>query len=145
MTGPSPGIPLEQQPGPVVERMNLYAEARGEGPLGMVGVWWVVEHRAGKHMTRRADEVLRHAQFSWTADPQATRKALNAHRDDPINWAVCDTICTLCELGVVSDPTGNATHYLNRDACHPEPSWSQPENGWVQTWRHGKHEFGRAA
>ncbi len=38
MTAPAAGLPLDQQPGPVVERMNLWAEARGEGPLGMAAL-----------------------------------------------------------------------------------------------------------
>lgn len=143
MTGPVPGLPLEQQPGPVISRLNLYAEAQGEGAVGMVGVWWVVEHRAAKRMTRRQDEVLRPAQFSWTADAKATRRAICAHRDDPVVWAVCDTVATLCEAGLVADPTKGATHYYAFGLCHP--AWGEGHPGWVETWRHGGHVFGRAA
>lgn len=143
MTGPSPGLPLEQQPGPVVERMNLWAEARGEGPVGMAAVWRVVEHRAGRRLTRRADEVLRRKQFSWTSEPDTVRRALLAYRDDPVHWAIADAVCALGEAGLLGDPTNGATHYYN--AALAAPAWGRGHPGWVETAVIGRHVFGRAA
>lgn len=143
MTGPSPGIPLEQQPGPVIERCNLWAEARGEGPLGMAAVWHVVENRSGKRFTRRADEVMRRLQFSWTADPDTVHRALLAYRDDPVSWAAADTVATLCEAGLVADPTRGATHYYAPALA--DPPWGRRHPGWQETATIGGHVFGRAA
>ena len=143
MTGPAPGLPLDQQPGPIVERCNLWAEARGEGALGQAAVWWVVENRAAHLLTRRSDEVLRRKQFSWTADPDTVRRALLAYRDDAVAWAAADTVATLCEAGIVADPTKGSTHYYN--AALASPAWGRGHPGWVELVTIGRHVFGRAA
>jgi len=144
MSGPITGLPLEQQPADVLVRMCLWAEARGEGPLGMLAVWHVLQNRATQRDSTRGEEVLRPHQFSWTnpADPNY-HKALTAYRDSPVTWAIADAVAALSERGLTRDPTNGADHYLNRSALDHQPSWSLPENGWHKTVQIGKHEFGR--
>lgn len=143
MTGPTPGIPLAQQPAGAIERMNVYAEAQGEGVVGMAGVWHVVNTRSSRRDTTRAEEVLRDKQFSWVANSAAARRAVSASRDDPVVWALVDAVCTLGEAGLLRDPTGGADHYYN--AALATPPWGRGSDGWHETWVHGRHVFGRCA
>ena len=141
--GPDPGIPLEQQPAPAIERMNLYAEARGEGPLGMLAVWHVVANRAARRDTTRAEEIMRPLQFSWTrpSDPNY-RAALNGYKADPVLWGICDAICSLAEAGYTIDPTGGALNYYAPLLC--SPAWGRGHEKWRETAVIGRHVFGVA-
>lgn len=143
MTGPSPGIPLEQQPSAALERMNIYAEARGEGVVGMAGVWHVVNRRSAQRDTSRAEEVLRAKQFSWTMDAACIKRALTAYRDDPVSWAIVDAVCALGEAGLLADPTFGADHYYNPATV--SPAWGRGSAGWHETAVIGRHVFGRCA
>lgn len=145
MTDPVPGLTIEQQPEPVVIRMLGYGEARGEGPVGIAAVLWVLRNRALKRDTSLKHEALRRLQFSCFNDDDPNRaKLLTAYKTDPAAWASVDAVATMFEHGHTADPTLGSTHYFVASMPNP-PAWASAENGWQHRARIKSHEFGVAA
>lgn len=144
MSRPLPGIPIEEQPGPIVLRLCLWAEARGESAKGKLAVAWVIKNRAEKSGKSIKEIVLAPLQFSsFNHDDPNRGKMLSAHMDDATGWARCDTVADLIEDGCTLDLTRGATHYFAHDVVHP--AWGPPHPGWEGTAVIGGHTFGRAA
>ena len=66
---PVPGIPIEQQPAPVLLRLCLWGEARGESAIGKLAIAWVIKNRAAKGNYAACDAVAALLIGGWTTDP----------------------------------------------------------------------------
>lgn len=144
MNRPVDGLPIEAQPESLIVRMCLWAEARGEPPLGMLGVWWVLRNRAVTRVTSMKEEVLRRKQFSsFNPDDPNRPKLLTAFRDDPQGWFAADATAAIAELGHTVDPTNGSTSYYNPAVC--QPAWGRGHPGWQEHITIGHHVFGVAA
>jgi len=140
MRRPIPGIPIEQQPVDILERMCLWAEARGEDALGRLAILKVIRTRALEQNVSAATVILRPRAFSsFNATDKNRPKLLSAWQDDPAGWGAVDAICELANN--VVDPTGGANHYYNPDIA--TPIWGRGHQDWQETWVHGHHVFGR--
>lgn len=144
MTRPVPGLTAAEQPEKALLRMVLWAEARGEGPVGVLAVWWVIATRAARQKKSKREIMLARRQFSClnATDPQGP-KMVTADMDDQRGWAMVDAVATLAEAGYTSDPTLGATHYYNPAVA--SPAWGRGHPQWVETAVIGRHVFGRAA
>jgi N-acetylmuramoyl-L-alanine amidase len=124
--------------------MCLWAEARGEGPRGMLAVWWVLRNRAVRLTDSMKEEVLRPRQFSsFNADDPNRPLLLVACNTDPASWGAVDAVATLAEREDTLDPTNGATHYYNPAVC--SPAWGRGSPGWKEHIVIGRHVFGVAA
>ena len=143
---PVPGIEIEQQPEPIVLRMCLWAEARGEIALGKLAIAWVIHNRADKADSSLKAQILKPWQFSsFNANDPNRAKMLEAWAKDATAWGACDAIAELFEQKATIDPTLGSTHYLNRAVLEKQPDWSLEEHGWEKQVTIGSHEFGNAA
>lgn len=143
MVTPTPGLPIEQQPEPVILRMCLWAEARGEPHIGKLAILYVLENRAVKRDTTMKAEVLRPKQFSSFNDDDPNRPLLlDAFHHDPSGWAACDAVCGLYECKGTLNPIGPATHYYNPSVV--QPAWGRGSPSWFETGSEGHHVFGIA-
>jgi N-acetylmuramoyl-L-alanine amidase len=144
VTRPLDGAAIEEQPEPIVVRMCLWAEARGEGPEGMLAVWWVIRNRSVTRVRSMKEEVLRPKQFSsFNPDDPNRAKLLTAYLDDRAGWSTADAVATLAEKGRTLDPTTGATSYYNPSIC--QPAWGRGHPGWHEHTTIGNHTFGVAA
>lgn len=109
---------------------NVYHEARGESPEGMVAVGWVVLNRSRdwggkpcKVVRERSGSVC---QFSWVCtNPRAPRG---------VDWSRSKAVASaLMTVGGVPDPTGGATFF---SVCGRRPA-----RNLRQTARIGAHCF----
>jgi len=145
MIRPAPGLTIEQQAEPIVLRMLLWGEARGERPLGKLAILWVVHNRAMKNDSTLRSEALKPRQFSCFNDEDPNRsKLLKADLIDANAWAVCDAVTSLFEARITSDPTGSSRNYFVASMLNP-PEWSKASAGWQKNVVIGAHEFGNAA
>lgn len=141
---PVPGLPIEQQPETVIERLLIYGEARGEDHVGRLAVLHVVNNRALKADTSIKLEALRRRQFSCFNDDDPNRaKLLQGHVDNPVAWAAIDAIAGLFDGGLTQDPTKGATHYYVLAMDNP-PAWGRGHADWIETTVIGHHVFGIA-
>ena len=119
---------------------TVWAEARGEGELGMRAVAWAIvnRHDVGKWFSGEtlAECCLMKYQFScWLAhDPNYTLIARLP--DDDRTLDECRGFIQAAMLAAGDDPTEGATHYANLDVC--SPAWAA--NATV-TVKIGHHKF----
>lgn len=156
LTLPVPGLSIEQQPAELLLPMALWGEARGEGPLGMLGVAHVIVNRAygpkaSLPEAMKADsghalkvKILQPLQFScFNKDDPNRVKLLEPHKHEPQGWWQALAVSTLVLNGLTCDPTHGAVNYLTTELLLSDqaPKWAK---GMVITARHGNHTFGRA-
>jgi spore germination cell wall hydrolase CwlJ-like protein len=140
---PVPGLTIEEQPGDVLVRLCMWAEARGEPVLGRLAVWWVVSNRSDRRDETPKEVVLARNQFSWTRSDDPNRsQVLDAWKHDPNGWLAVDVISSLAESGYTTDPTSGATEYYN--PALSSPSWGRGSPGWKEHTVIGHHVFGVA-
>lgn len=145
MTRPAPGLTLDQQSEAIIIRLLLWGEARGEPVIGKLAVLYVLHNRAMKRDTSLKAEALRPLQFScFNAEDPNRGKMLNAWKDDPIQWAICDAVASAYENGVTTDPTKGADHYYVTRMKHP-PEWGRGHKDWIECAEIGHHVFGITA
>lgn len=157
---PIPGLQLESQPDDVLIRCCLWAEARGESDLGMLGVLYVIAHRALKHGVSMGRVILQPWQFSsFNANDPNRDKMLDAWEHDVAGWARADSVANRYKALETSDPTEGATHYCTlalwgrddsgRIAQGKPPAWHSKQEieagRTVATVTIGHHQFARAA
>lgn len=147
MLKPLPNIAPEDQPDGILFRMNIYAEARNQPYIGMVGVACVVITRAKKSGKGIRAEILKRKAFSWLNDHEdanykAVARLANPTLGLPYIWGVIDGICSLIEANLVKDPTFGSDHYYNPKVA--KPIWGKGHPNWVELATLGDHVFGRA-
>ena len=142
--GAVPGLSIELQPEPVILRLCLWAEARGEPVIGRLAILYVLENRAIHRGSTLKTEVLRPRQFSSFNDDDPNRPLLlDAHTSDRAGWAAVDAICSLYESHATNNPVADSTHYYRFDMEHP-PTWGRGNTGWKERMVLGHHVFGIA-
>jgi len=116
----------------------IYGEARGETPLGKLGVAHVVLNRAAKPRWWGHDVqsvILRHQQFSCfnKSDPNAKHLEIMANSGyyDP----ACLQVAVLALEGYTIDPTNGADHYCVENC---DVAW---RDKLKEVARIGKHVF----
>lgn len=144
---PMAGKDLEDQPDALLFRICLWAEARGEGAIGILAVAHVILNRMKLHGLPARDVILKPSQFSsFNANDPNRAKLLTAHEREPVAWGQCDAIARLALLDLTEDPTTGATHYLTRALYKSAPpSWAKPDHGWKELTTIGSHVFGVSA
>lgn len=131
---PVPGLPLEQQPEPVVFACGLCGEARGDGRPGMEAVAQVVmnrtNHRNGRFGGSAKEVWLRPWQFScFNMNDPNRAKALDFWETDPKSYALAEAIVSEALGGALTDTVGPATHYCTLklwgrdDSDKGRPAW----------------------
>lgn len=156
LTIPVPGLSLEQQPPDLLMAIALWGEARGEGPLGMLGVGRVIVHRAygpdcllpdvfqadgGKAVKK---VILRPWQFScFNLNDPNRDKLLTPHKHEPEAWGLAVAVSTLILHGNTGDPTHGALNYLTKDLYDSDkaPEWARAMRVTAEI---GRHVFGVA-
>jgi N-acetylmuramoyl-L-alanine amidase len=114
--------------------LNIYHEARGEGPDGMQMVGEVTLNRVehSRYPDTVCDVVYQRRQFSWTH----TRKDHTPHETE-----VWEEALEIAE-GLLSDEiekfNNGATHFLNPKRVNRVPSWV---NKFEYVGRIGNHDF----
>lgn len=156
LTLPVPGLSLEQQPPEILLPICLWGEARGEGPLGMLGVAHVIVNRAygpkaslPEAMTADSGhalkvQILKPLQFScFNKDDPNRVKLLEPHKHEPLPWGQALAVAILVLNGMTLDPTHGAKNYLTADLYESDsaPKWAKQ---MAITARHGNHVFGVA-
>jgi len=140
MIRPAPGIPIEQQPLPVLRRLLLWGETRGESNVGKLAVLCVVANRVAKGGQWKA-VILKPKAFScFNPDDHNREKLLNAHNLEPNSWASVDAVCELWENGAIVDVTQGADHYYSFNIVTPK--WGRGHPDWQETVVIGNHVFG---
>lgn len=143
---PAPGLAIEEQPEAILRRFLCWGEARNQPPDGRLAVVWACQNRVVRHNTSCRIEALKPLQFSCFNENDPNRgQMLDAFHRDVIGWVGCDAVCALFEAALTTDPTGGATHYINRATLEQMghvPDWAMPEHGWKMTAKIGAHEFG---
>lgn len=167
MIFPVPGLTIEQQPLTTLASMLCWGEARGEGDLGMLAVLCVALNRAypgallepvvskavhGDDGLRLHNAILRRWAFSCFNDEDPNRGQMlePLKHDAPRVWHAATAIVSIALEDGVRDVTCGATHYCTASL------WNEPGKKWhqhdeiaagrtVETWRHGRHVFARAA
>ena len=100
----------------------MYAEARGEGSVGMRAVGHVVMNRANRRQTFAKTEILRAKQFSWVdvSDPNfwavlsLLGAGFGAAAGLPPQWVQALRFAGMLLKGTgPADPTNGADHYAN--------------------------------
>lgn len=141
MIRPAPGLPIEQQPLPVLRRMLLWGEARGESAAGKLAILCVVNNRVTGGSTWKS-VILAPKQFSSFNPTDPNRdKLLHAHEIEPNSWAAIDAICELWESGATIDITEGADHYYAYKVV--TPAWGRGSPQWQETVTIGNHCFGK--
>lgn len=92
---------------------NIYHEARGESPWGMVAVGYVTMNRAKYHHKSVCDVVWEPHQFSWTSDGRPDTM------DDVMSIKKSVDIALLVAKGKVRNPIGNALNYYAHNKVKP--------------------------
>jgi spore germination cell wall hydrolase CwlJ-like protein len=119
---PPPVIPRPIEEDPAA--LTVWAEARGEPPLGQEAVAHTIMNRArsGDFPPTPEEVVLQEKQFSaWNpGDPNLTKMESLPH-DDPA-YLEAKRIMEEVMAGQRPDPTGGATHYHSKSI--PPPSWA---------------------
>lgn len=144
---PIPGLQIEDQSEDVVGPMTLVAEARGEGPVGMLAVWKVIKRRAqNRGWTPKQVMLFHKGPVYWfscfsPADPNRA-KMLEFWRTDARAWGWAESIVDLDRAVVLPDPTHGATHYYNPEVA--QPKWGRGHPDWKETAVIGRHVFGIA-
>lgn len=103
---------------------TLWAEARGEGVLGMAAVAAVIVNRAAKGGWWGGDiksVCLKPYQFSCWNENDPNRKLLLRVGDEDRHFAAAKTIAELAVGKALADTTDGATHYHTKRVS---PSWS---------------------
>jgi spore germination cell wall hydrolase CwlJ-like protein len=141
---PLPGTLIEDQPDPVLRRLLVWSEARGESPRGQLAVLWVVYNRAKLRKTTMKQEILRPLQFSAFNKNDPNRiKMLGAYIADKVGWGRADVVCSLFEEACAVDPTdGSLNYYRPLEGKHP--AWGRGHKDWVDKVEIGNHIFGTA-
>lgn len=107
---------------------TCYGEARGEGPLGMDAVAWVIRNRHDIHPRwkgRTLATICRAAyQFSCWNPGDPNRAALRTVSLDDRTFAVCLEATVGVIGGLVVSPVGRATHYY-ADTLREPPIWAR--------------------
>jgi spore germination cell wall hydrolase CwlJ-like protein len=144
MIKPDPALDLEHQSDEVLARLACWGEARGEGPVGMLAVRYVIGNRARLNYKTVGQVILQPKQFSSfnKGDPNR-EKLLNAPETDPVGYAQADAACELYQNILTVDPTHGSTNYFAHALV--SPSWGPGNPRWVTTAVIGRHTFGRAA
>ena len=114
----------------VMLAISVYMEARGESPLGRLGVAYSHVNRAkdarGRWPTNVIDVALQAYQYSWTNPKDPNRQKI-----DEIDWddpAFGGALIAAAQAfyGVVPDPTAGANHYFHPKVVVPPPAWHDP-------------------
>ena len=139
MTRPVPGLPIEQQPLPVLRRLLVFGEARGEPLPGMLAILCVVQNRSKDGVTQK-QVILKPKAFSCFNPGPHRDKMMNGYEAEPKSWAVVDAICDLWENGCCNDITRGATHYYAYNIV--SPVWGRGHADWKETVTIGNHVYG---
>lgn len=141
---PDPTKSIEEQTSSVLERMLVYGEARDQSNAGKLAVLYVAHNRSVKLDIPISSAILIHNQFSCfnISDPNRS-KLMTAHKDDPLTWIICHTVCNMFDLGLTKDPTYGSLNYYNPNIS--SPSWGKDKNPkWKQLAVIDNHIFGVA-
>lgn len=112
MVKPLPGIQLEHQSSDFLIVACLWAEARGEGYIGMLAVLYVLANRVKRRGSSFPKEILKPWQFSSFNDNDPNRdKMLDAWKEDPAGWTLACEVLSDYQAGHTQDPTAGADHY----------------------------------
>ena len=116
MPYPDPAKPLAEQDPVVLLADTVWAEARGEGPLGQAAVAHTVCNRMRQKGQTVAQVVLKRWAFSCYNSPANGGIPLEKLLDpikfsSKVEWAACLKAATEALEGVSADPTNGATHY----------------------------------
>ena len=143
MLKPDPALPLEKQADEVLARLAVWGEARGEGPVGMLAVRYVISNRSNENHKTTGQVVLQPYQFSTfnKGDPNLA-KLLKAPDLEPNSYAAVDAVCELFSKVLTVDPTHGATHYFVKGQVFP--AWGPGHPRWRTTAEIGRHLFGKA-
>ncbi len=116
---------------------TAWAEARGEGPLGMRAVVWVIHNRwADKRWPKTyAGVCQQRRQFScWNKTDPNRAKLLKVDFEDH-SFRVAYGIAAAIMAGMEQDVTGQANHY-HADYLDPPPNWANPNKLTCRIYRH---------
>lgn len=143
MIRPDAALPIERQSEAVLTRMCLWAEARGEGPIGMLAVRYVIGNRRVKTGKSTNDLILAPLQFSsFNKDDPNREKLMDAPHLEPEAWGMADAVCSLYEKVLTVDPTHGALNYYAPKVVNPK--WGRGNPRWRETAEIGNHVFGVA-
>ena len=142
---PNPDLPFDQQDPDTLLAMCLWGEARGSGALGIAAVACVILNRMKLKGTGVREVILARKQFSSfnQEDPNHDKLAYPLKYGSTEAWERCASIAALALNGILSDPTGGASHYY-ADSMPKPPYWADEKKGWKQTAKIGGHTFGTA-
>lgn len=114
--------------------LNMYHEARGDGPDAMQMVGEVTLNRVESHRypNNICDVVYQRRQFSWTH----VRSDHATHETD--SWEIALELAEGLIRGEIDLFNNGATHFLNPDAVRVMPRWTQT---FQQVGRIGGHVF----
>lgn len=108
----------------------IYFESRGEGPEGMAAIAYTVLNRTVVRKLQICSVIHQPGQFSY----------YNPHRHRPIyeaeSWIQSAVISLYAQLGVISNPIGNATSYNTTKMA----SWVKSD-GMIFTQKINHHYF----
>ena len=155
LTLPVPGLTIEQQAAEMLLPMCLWGEARGEGPVGMLGVAHVIVNRAYGAKAALPEDfvanqgfklkavILKPLQFSCFNPADPNRHKLLHPETEPVSWGLALAVSQLVLQGATCDPTHGAVNYLTKSlyASDQAPKWARQMR---VTAEHGNHIFGVA-
>ncbi|MGE5145629.1 MAG: cell wall hydrolase [Candidatus Eiseniibacteriota bacterium] len=120
-----------------VTARTLYGEARGQPLDGIVAVACVIVNRArrGTYGDGAAGVCRRPWQFSCWNPRDPNRAIIERVQPGVFVFDVCRLVASLVLRGVLSDPTGGATHYHTKGVA---PEWSR---GKTPSAVIGDHQF----
>lgn len=100
--------------------LNMYHEARGEGPDGMQMIGEVTLNRVERpeYPNTVCDVVYQRSQFSWVS------KKKNHNPSEDETWAEALAIAEGLLNGDIDRFDNGATHFLNPDRLSKMPNWS---------------------
>ena len=118
-------------------------EAEGEPYMGKLAVAWTIMNRSRKFGWSLSDTILKDKHFSAWNEGSPTRMRLDVIADDVMDSAEQAVLHAYSGARREEDPTGGATHYLNKELTKKIRGGRLPR--WVATMKEtvtiGRHTF----
>ena len=93
--------------------LTVAMEAEGEPLAGKLAVAWAIVNRARKFRWSLSDTMLKDKHFSAWNEGSPTRMRLDIIDDEIM--ADAEAVAEVAYYNKARDPTGGATHYLNKE------------------------------
>ena len=134
-------VPMRQKDEIALLTLTVAMEAEGEPLDGKLAVAWTIVNRSRKFGWSLSDTILKDKHFSAWNEGSPTRMRLDVISDDIMDDA--EWVALRSYHNLVADPTGGATHYLNKELTKKIRGGSLPR--WVAAMKEtitiGRHTF----